>query len=82
MNRASGAFIPIPSTTCFAMSNSIDEFEKASQEKQNTLLGEFMGFLGQTKKFWLLPLVLVMLALAALLVLSSTAAAPFIYTLF
>lgn len=64
------------------MSNSIDEFEKASQEKQNTLLGEFMGFLGQTKKFWLLPLVLVMLALAALLVLSSTAAAPFIYTLF
>lgn len=64
------------------MSNSIDKFEKASQEKQNTLLGEFMGFLGQTKKFWLLPLVLVMLALAALLVLSSTAAAPFIYTLF
>ena len=64
------------------MSDSRNDFEKASQEKQNTLLSEFMGFLGQTKKFWLLPLVLVMLALAALLVLSSTAAAPFIYTLF
>ena len=64
------------------MSDSRNDFENASQEKQNTLLSEFMGFLGQTKKFWLLPLVLVMLALAALLVLSSTAAAPFIYTLF
>jgi hypothetical protein len=59
-----------------------NDFEKASQEKQGNLLSEFMGFLKQTKKFWLLPLVLVMLALAALLILSSTAAAPFIYTLF
>ena len=59
-----------------------NDFEKASQEKQGNLLSEFMGFLKQTKKFWLLPLILVMLALAALLILSSTAAAPFIYTLF
>jgi hypothetical protein len=59
-----------------------DDFEKASQEKQGNLITEFMGFLKQTRKFWLLPLLLVMLALAALLVLSSTAAAPFIYTLF
>lgn len=59
-----------------------NDFEKASQEKQGTLISEFMGFLKQTRKFWLLPLILVMLALAALLVLSSTAAAPFIYTLF
>ncbi len=64
------------------MTDSENEFAKASQEKQGNLLSEFMGFLGQTKKFWLLPLILVMLALAALLVLSSTAAAPFIYTLF
>ena len=59
-----------------------NDFEEASQEKQSNLLSEFMGFLGETKKFWLLPLILVMLALAALLILSSTAAAPFIYTLF
>ena len=64
------------------MPSSNDEFEKASQRKQGNLLGEFMGFLKQNKKFWLLPLILVMLALAALLILSSTAAAPFIYTLF
>lgn len=64
------------------MSDTNNEFEEASQEKQGNLLSEFMGFLQQSKKYWLLPLILVMLALAALLILSSTAAAPFIYTLF
>lgn len=64
------------------MSDSGNEFEKASQQKEGNLLTEFMGFLKQNRKFWLLPLILVMLALAALLVLTSTAAAPFIYTLF
>lgn len=64
------------------MSSPNNDFEKASQQKQGNLLSEFWGFLKQNKKFWLLPLILVMLALAALLILSSTAAAPFIYTLF
>ena len=64
------------------MSTPNNEFEKASQQKQGSLVSEFMAFLKQNKKFWLLPLILVMLLLAALLVLSSTAAAPFIYTLF
>lgn len=64
------------------MSAPNNDFEKASQQKQGNLLTEFIGFLKQNRKFWLLPLVLVMLALAALLILSSTAAAPFIYTLF
>ena len=64
------------------MSAPDDDFEKASQEKQGSLVSEFVGFLKQNKKFWLLPLIIVMLALSALLILSSTAAAPFIYTLF
>lgn len=64
------------------MSTPNNEFEKAAQQKQENLISEFIGFLKQNKKFWLLPLILVMLLLTALLVLSSTAAAPFIYTLF
>ena len=64
------------------MSAPDNDFEKASQEKQGSLVSEFVGFLKQNKKFWLLPLIIVMLALSALLILSSTAAAPFIYTLF
>ena len=45
-------------------------------------LSEFWAFLAQNKKWWLLPIVIVMLLLGVLIFLSSTAAAPFIYTLF
>ncbi len=64
------------------MSQPPNDFEKAASESQRSLASEFLGFLKQNRKFWLLPLILVMLALAGLLILSSTAAAPFIYTLF
>lgn len=63
-------------------SDSSDEFKKASNEKQASLVSEFMGFLKETRKFWLIPLILVLLALGALLVLTNSALAPFIYTLF
>jgi hypothetical protein len=59
------------------------EFEKAAAEDQGeSLLSEFWAFLKQNKKWWLLPIVIVMLLLGVLIFLSSTAAAPFIYTLF
>jgi hypothetical protein len=44
--------------------------------------GEFWHFLRRTRKWWLAPILVVLLALGVLIVLSSTAAAPFIYTLF
>lgn len=44
---------------------------------------DFWGFLKERKKFWLLPIITMMLLFGALLVLTSgTAIAPFIYTLF
>ena len=44
---------------------------------------ELLLFLRTRKKFWLLPLILVLLVLALLIVLTSVSAlAPFIYTLF
>jgi uncharacterized protein DUF5989 len=46
-------------------------------------LHEFWGFLRVRKKFWLLPVFLVMAIFGALLVLTKgSAVAPFIYTLF
>jgi uncharacterized membrane protein len=63
----------------------LNEFEKAATEYQNqgeSLLSEFWAFLKQNQKWWLLPIVIVMLLLGVLIFLSSTAAAPFIYTLF
>ena len=46
-------------------------------------LREFWAFLSHRKKFWLLPILVMMLILGALLVLAQgSAVAPFIYTLF
>jgi hypothetical protein len=44
---------------------------------------DLLGFFATSKKYWLVPLVVVLLAFGVLIVLSSgTAIAPFIYTLF
>jgi hypothetical protein len=46
-------------------------------------LRELWGFLRVRKKFWLLPIILVLLLFGVLVVLTSgSAVAPFIYTLF
>ena len=46
-------------------------------------LADLWGFMRARKKFWLAPIILVMLLLGALIVLSQgSAVAPFIYTLF
>lgn len=47
------------------------------------LLKELWHFMLERKKFWLAPIILVLLLLGALLVfVQGTAVAPFIYTLF
>lgn len=46
-------------------------------------LSEFGQFLMERKKFWLFPIVLVLVLLGALIVFTQTSViAPFIYTLF
>lgn len=47
------------------------------------LLKDLTGFMSERKKFWLAPLIVVMLLLGALIVFGQgSAIAPFIYTLF
>lgn len=57
-------------------------FEAAGEEKPSNLLGELYCFLIQNKKYWMIPIVLILLVIGALVILGGTAAAPFIYTLF
>jgi hypothetical protein len=57
------------------------KFEAVEKQKAS-LLGDVIAFARQNKKWWLLPIVGVLLVVGTLLVLSTTAAAPFIYTLF
>lgn len=48
-----------------------------------SFLGELWSFLKARKKFWLMPILLVMIVLGGLIVLTQgSAVAPFIYTLF
>ena len=47
------------------------------------LLKDLWGFMKERKKFWLAPIILVMLLLGLLIVVAQgSAIAPFIYTLF
>lgn len=48
-----------------------------------SILAEFWDFLKVRKKWWLTPIILFLLLLGALIMFTSTSAvAPFIYTLF
>lgn len=58
---------------------SLDEL---SREAQPSLVVEFLEFLRDNKKWWLLPILLAFLAIGALILLGGTGAAPFIYPLF
>lgn len=47
------------------------------------ILAEFWEFLRHRKRFWLLPIVIILLLLGLLIIFTeSSAIAPFIYTLF
>ena len=59
-----------------------DRFEEAAEGKSAGVFGEFWAFLRENKKWWLLPLLIALVLVGGLIVLSSTALAPFIYTLF
>ena len=61
----------------------MSDFDKlAAAQRQQSVIGEFWYFLGQTKKWWLLPILLIVFVFGLLMFFSGTAAAPFIYTLF
>ena len=59
------------------------DFEIAARaEGERSMAGEVWYFLKNSKKWWLLPIIVVMVGFGILIFLSGTAAAPFIYTLF
>jgi hypothetical protein len=56
-------------------------FAASAAAKRTNVVREFLGFLRQNRKWWLLPLITCLAIVAILIILGSTAAAPFIYTL-
>jgi hypothetical protein len=57
-------------------------FEESSQMKPPGVFFEFIDFLRHNKKWWLTPIVLVLLTLSIFVALTNTAIGPFIYVLF
>ena len=62
-------------------SSDLDDFASLADEDEMGLLAEFWDFIIHNKKWWLTPIILVLLAMGALIALSGTAVAPFIYTI-
>ena len=58
------------------------DFSEYAAEARPSLVVELYEFLATTKKWWLAPIVVVLLLVGVLIMMSGTAAAPFIYPLF
>ena len=50
--------------------------------KRNSLIGEFFQFVKENKAYWIAPIIIVLMLVGVLIILGSSKAAPFIYTLF
>jgi hypothetical protein len=59
-----------------------DDFARQLAGRPRGSLVEYWEFLWSTKRWWLAPIVLALLLVGAFVLLSTTAVAPFIYTLF
>jgi hypothetical protein len=57
-------------------------FQEESAGSQRGAFAEFIGFVVHNKKWWLTPVLIVLVLVGALVVLGGTGVAPFIYSLF
>ncbi len=64
------------------MDDSSESFQKAAEQKPVSLGREIFEMLRHNKKYWMIPIIIVLLLFGLLLILGTTGAAPFIYTLF
>ena len=58
-----------------------DNFAEQAEQASPGLIAEFWDFLIHNKKWWITPIVVVLLIMTAFVVLSGTPIAPFIYTI-
>lgn len=61
---------------------SADNERVLSEARDPSFLSDLWDFMKTSKKWWMVPMLLLLLLFGGLLMLSHTAMAPFIYTLF
>ena len=59
-----------------------NEFAQTADTEQVGFFAEFWDFLLHNKKWWITPILVVLMIVGVLVIMGSTTAAPFIYTLF
>jgi hypothetical protein len=57
-------------------------FEKAATQGNQRLVVDYLRFLSQNKKYWLIPILVILLLIGFLVMLGGSSAGAFIYTLF
>ena len=57
-------------------------FVEAGEDEQMGLIAEFIEFIRENKKYWMIPLLVILLVLGLLVLAGGSSLAPFIYTLF
>ena len=63
-------------------SRKADEFLDEAQAPRAGLIREFWEFVKHNKKWWILPILAVLLVIGLLVALGAAGLSPFIYTLF
>jgi hypothetical protein len=61
---------------------SFEEHAQRAGKAASGPLAEFWFFLGRTRKWWMTPILLMLLLVGVLLVMAGTSVAPLIYALF
>lgn len=59
-----------------------DDFEREAERRRTSFAAELWDFMRHNKKWWLTPIMLILVLMAVLVVLGGSGAAPFLYPLF
>ena len=62
--------------------NKAEEFAAKAHGRRSSLIGEFLSFLAHNKKWWLLPILVVLLVMGLLVLAGASGISAFLYTLF
>lgn len=62
--------------------DQVDSFTQESQSRPPSFAVEFLDFLVHNKKWWLAPVMIVLLVFSLFIILTNSAIGPFIYVLF
>ena len=56
-----------------------ESFEEAGADKGGSLVSELLAMLKENKKYWLLPIIILLLIFGLLLIIANPAITPFLY---